>query len=157
MMNPPVRASFLLLMVLCVTGCASTLMLRNHHQALKQLAKGNLPPKDTFEGLAGVMVGVFRDALSLPKVDQRVNFLRKFSKQNDQEIRLIFQRLNAWQDGMKPREKIQFATSTLQSPNTAELVRMMPEVLQLLREDDTSLGNMRKLLLLYRVRQWLRQ
>ncbi|MDP5169299.1 MAG: hypothetical protein NWR72_03580 [Bacteroidia bacterium] len=140
-------------LILLLSSCASTLMLRSHHSAITQLARGTLPPQETFEKLSGVLVEVFKDALSLPNPDQRINFLRKFTKQNDEAIGQILNRLQGWQSDMKPMEKIQFVTSALKDPSTAELARMLPQILQLVKDDDKSMGNMRKLLLLYRLKQ----
>ncbi len=148
---------FFLLPVLLLTACTGTLLLRQHHKMLVRLATAPLSAEEAYDGLATVLVAVIQDANELPHVDQRVQFLRKFAKQNNDEIRLIVQRLDAMQANMRPLEKIQFLTNMVQKNSTSELIRLMPDALKLIREDDGEMGDLRKLLLLYRIRQWMQE
>lgn len=145
----------LLISLLLLSSCAGSLQLRQHHQALVRLATAPLSPEEAYDGLATVLVAVIQDANELPHVDQRIQFLRKFAKQNNEEIRTIVQRLDAMQANMRPAEKIQFLANMVRTNSTSELIRLLPGVLDLLKEEEGELGDFRKLLLLYRIRQWM--
>ncbi len=140
-----------------LTSCASTLMLREHHRELTRLASGTLSPEETFEGLSSVLVEVFEDVQSFNNPDQRVHFIRKFAKQNDEEIRIILRNLQEWQQSLRPIEKGRMVLSLARQPATKELIRMLPDLLQMVNDNEQQLSRMRKLLLMYRLRQWINQ
>jgi DNA repair ATPase RecN len=145
----------LLLPLLMLPACAGTLLLRQHHQTLVRLNTASLSPEEAYDGLATVLVAVIQDANRFPHADQRIQFLRKFAKQNNAEIRGILQRLDAMQANMRPVEKVQFLANMIRKSSTSELIRLLPDTLELLKEEDGELGDLRKLLLLYRIRQWM--
>lgn len=147
--------AFLLVVFVSLSGCKSSLLLQQHHQELQRLASGAVPPEDAFRGLAEEMSEVFDNVLTLPTPSQRVNFLRKFSNQNDTEISMIFENLNSWKDELRPLEKIQVTTRLIREPAVQKLVGQLPDILSLINENDKQLGKMRQLLLLYRIRQWI--
>lgn len=147
--------AFLLVVLVSLSGCKPGLMLQQHHKELSRLASGAVPPEDAFRGLAIEMSNVFDNVLALPTPGKRVNFLRKFSKQNDTEIKMIFDNLNTWKDALRPIEKIQVTTRLIREPAVQKLVGQLPEILSLINENDKELGKMRQLLLLYRIRQWI--
>lgn len=143
------------MVLIALSGCKSSLLLQQHHKELQRLASGAVPPEDAFRGLAVEMSEVFDNVLKLSTPSQRVNFLRKFSKQNDAEIKMIFDNLNSWKDELRPIEKIQVTTRLIREPAVQKLVGQLPEILSLINENDKELGKMRQLLLLYRIRQWI--
>lgn len=147
--------TLLLLIVISLAGCKSTLLLQEHHKELKRLASGAVPPEDAFRGLAVEMSSVFDNVLALPTPGKRINFLRKFSKQNDAEIKMIFDNLNAWKDELGPLDKIKVTTRLIREPAVQKLAGQLPDILSLINENDKELGKMRQLLLLYRIRQWI--
>lgn len=147
--------AFLLVVLASLPGCKSSLLLQQHHKELQRLASGIVPPEEAFHGLAVEMSHVFDNVLSLPTPGKRVNFLRKFSKQNDTEIKMIFNNLNTWKDELRPIEKIQVTTRLLRDPAVQKLVGQLPDILSLINENDRELSKMRQLLLLYRIRQWI--
>lgn len=147
--------AYLFVVLLLLTGCKSSMLLQQHHKELQRLASGVVPPEDAFRGLAVEMSEVFDNVLQLPTPSQRVNFLRKFSKQNDTEIKMIFDNLNGWKDELRPIEKIQVTTRLIREPAVQKLAGQLPEILSLINENDKELGKMRQLLLLYRIRQWI--
>lgn len=147
--------AFMFMVLIALSGCKSSLLLQQHHKELQRLASGAVPPEDAFRGLAVEMSEVFDNVLKLSTPSQRVNFLRKFSKQNDAEIKMIFDNLNSWKDELRPIEKIQVTTRLIREPAVQKLVGQLPEILSLINENDKELGKMRQLLLLYRIRQWI--
>lgn len=147
--------AYLLVVLVTLFGCKSSLLLQQHHKELSRLASGVVPPEDAFRGLAIEMSQVFDNVLALPTPGKRINFLRKFSKQNDREIKMIFDNLNTWKDELRPIEKIQVTTRLIREPAVQKMVGQLPEILSLINENDKELGKMRQLLLLYRIRQWI--
>lgn len=147
--------AYLFVVLISLSGCKSGLMLQQHHKELSRLASGTVSPEDAFRGLAIEMNAVFDNVLAQPTPGKRVNFLRKFSKQNDTEIKMIFDNLNTWKDELRPIEKIQVTTRLIREPAVQKLVGQLPEILSLINENDKELGKMRQLLLLYRIRQWI--
>lgn len=149
--------AMILMASIAISGCQTTLMLQQHRKELRKLASESTPPEQAFTGLAAVITTVFDEVLALDNPDQQVNFLRKFSKQNDEEISIIFKRLNDWKAGLRPLEKVQATTRLARDPNVKRLVTQLPAILQLINGQEGELGKVRQLLLLYRVRQWIRQ
>lgn len=151
------QIALLLLLSFVISGCQTTLMLQQHRKELRRLASEATPPEEAFTGLARVITTVFDEVQTLDNPDQQVNFLRKFAKQNDEEISIIFRRLNDWKSSLRPLEKVQATTRLARDPAVKQLVTQLPAILQLINGQEGELGKVRQLLLLYRVRQWIRQ
>ena len=154
------RLSFLsvfpLLLLVLLAGCQMSQQLKAHRSTLKQLAYSNLPENQKFDALAEELVLALEGALNQPSPVKTYRYINKFSKQNDPSLDRIGAELNTWIKDMRPGRKVAFVTSTLSQPYARKLVQLIPQLEQRMRSGGYKLGKLEKILLLYKVRQLLK-
>ncbi|RMG27804.1 MAG: hypothetical protein D6730_06420 [Bacteroidetes bacterium] len=116
--------SCLLLAICCLSSCTSMRQLSAHQQALQRLAYGDMPPQEKFDGLAITLVGVIDESLRIINPEKTYRYLQKFSQQNEQELNLLYEELNAWREGMSGPQKVAFGARTLSKPYTRRLMNL---------------------------------
>lgn len=140
-----------------LSGCQMAALLRDHRSEMDRLAYGNLRPVEQFDGLAELLVEVMEQALAQPTPNKSLRYLQKFSQQNRRELEITVNSLQTWlQEQPKPAQAL-FLTRAITKPYARELVDLVPRTQQLIRERKGTVGSLQKALLLFRLREMIRQ
>ena len=142
-----------LLALLLLGGCTMSRLLRDHRQDILALMDDGLSDRERFDGLATELAQVLGEATDFNRPDQTLKYLRKFAQQNDRELRQLYSELSVFIDNKSRAGKLAFAGRSLLQPYADDLLRLVPKVQQLARENRYDLGALDKLLLLYQLKQ----
>ena len=150
-------ATMALLSMFWLAGCQVSALLRTQHSEMKRLAYSDLRPAEQFDGLAELIVDVLQSALDQPTPNKSLRYLQKFSQQNRQELELITDQLQTWMKDQPAPVRALFLTRALTQPYARDLVDLVPRTQQLIRERQGTVGSLQKALLLFRLREMIKQ
>jgi hypothetical protein len=142
------------LVLLLGQGCSMSELLRDHRQDIEALMAKDMTPEARFHGLATELAQVLGEATDLNRPDQTLKYLRKFSKQNSRNLRLLYSELSPWVESKNTVEKITFAGRVLMQPYARDLLRLVPKVQTMAEQQTYELGPLDKILLFYQFKRF---
>lgn len=116
----------LLLILFVLSSCNATKWLADHRAEIHRLAGDDVPPQEKFDGLATTTVAVLEEAIRFGSVKKNVQYVQKFTKQNERDIEKIISDIEAWQAGMNTGQKIRFGAHAITQPYAKDLIDVVP-------------------------------
>jgi hypothetical protein len=116
-----------------------------------------MDPKEKFDGLGHEIASLLDEGTNLSSPVKTLRYLKRFSDQNEKELNVLFDELNAWQQGMKMGEKIAFGASVLTKSYSRKLLFLVPKVSKMIEQNDYKIGKLEETLLLYSLKKKMRE
>ena len=152
------RTSILLLLLgsILLSSCRMSKQLSVHRSAMQALVSSNLSPEHKFDALAETLSTVLDESLSLRSPVSTYRYLNKFTNQNDRELTIIIDELDAWQEEMSIGQKLKLAAKMAGKPYARKLLIQIPKVSNRMAECDYKLGKLERALVLFKLKQMMK-
>ena len=138
--------------LILLQGCTMSKLLKQNRTEMERLAYEDLSKKEKFDGLAEVLVEVMESSLTFENPLKTFRYLEKFTKQNSDELKSLSGELKPWIDDMGRGEKISFTTRALARPYSRRMVKLVPRIQRMAKENEFELGPLQKAMLVYRLK-----
>ncbi len=122
--------SALLYLVLVFTGCAATRQanqLESHKNMLLGALDKNVSVEKKMDALAGSMLGMMNQSLKILNPKKGVDYVKKYSNQNQGSIESLVKQIGTGQQEMKVGQKIAFGLKMVQKPYMKDLIALVPK------------------------------
>ncbi len=128
--NPMKRNYFLFILAIIsmsyFSSCNMTKWLDTHRMEIIRLSQSSLSEQEKFDGLAETLATVMEQSLKFINPVKSYKYVNTFLDQNQRELDLLYNELNAWQQHMNTTEKISFGARSARKPYAKRLIDVVP-------------------------------